>query len=80
MNAKRASLATVVMLAGAVTTAAQQPPPAQAANPAAGCTATPAQIEANKDVAMEFFRTTGADWVALRPELQATQPGLQEFR
>ena len=32
--------------------------------PAAGCTATPAQLEANKKVAMEFFRP-GADRVAL---------------
>ena len=32
--------------------------------PTAGCTATPAQLEANKKVAMEFFRP-GADRVAL---------------
>ena len=34
------------------------------ANPAPGCTATPAQLEANKKVAMEFFRP-GADRLAL---------------
>jgi len=65
MNSKRAWLLTVITLAGSVAITAQQRAPAQAANPAAGCTATPAQIEANKKVAMEFFRTTGADRVAL---------------
>ena len=35
----------------------QPPPPANAANPAQGCTATPAQLEANKKVAMQFFRS-----------------------
>lgn len=44
---------------------AQQPPPALQANPAPGCTATPAQLEANKKVVMEFFRTTGEARVAL---------------
>jgi predicted SnoaL-like aldol condensation-catalyzing enzyme len=38
---------------------------AQQANPAPGCTATAAQLEANKKVAMEFFRTTGDARVAL---------------
>jgi predicted SnoaL-like aldol condensation-catalyzing enzyme len=65
MNTKRASLVAVAMLAGSVAFTAQQPAPAQAANPAAGCTAPPAQLETNKRVAMEFFRTTGADRVAL---------------
>lgn len=37
---------------------------AQQANPAPGCTATPAQLEANKKVALEFFRP-GADRLAL---------------
>ena len=39
----------------------------QVVAPAAGCTATPAQLEANKKVAMEFFRPgiTGPDRVAL---------------
>ena len=45
---------------------AQAPaPPAQQANPAPGCTAPPAQLEANRKVAMEFFRAQGADRVAL---------------
>jgi len=35
------------------------------ANPAPGCSATPAQLEANKKVAMQFFLTMGADRVAL---------------
>ena len=40
---------------------AQQPAPA---NPASGCTATPAQMEANKKVAMAFF-APNADRVSL---------------
>src|SRR5438477_11147912 len=46
---------------------AQQPPspPANAANPAPGCTATPAQLAANKKVAMQFFRVQGDERVAL---------------
>ena len=35
------------------------------ANPTPGCSATPAQLEANKKVALAFFRTMGADRVAL---------------
>ena len=51
----------------ATTAVAQQPPaaPANAANPAPGCTATPAQLEANKKVAMQFFRVQGDERVAL---------------
>jgi predicted SnoaL-like aldol condensation-catalyzing enzyme len=41
------------------------PPPAVQANPAPGCTASPAQLEANKKVAMEFFRAAGEARVAL---------------
>jgi predicted SnoaL-like aldol condensation-catalyzing enzyme len=55
-------LAMALLLA--VPLVAQQPPAVQA-NPTAGCTATPAQLEANKKVAMEFFRTTGEARVAL---------------
>jgi predicted SnoaL-like aldol condensation-catalyzing enzyme len=58
--------AVVTTLLAVSTIAAQQPPPpANAANPAPGCTATPAQLEANKKVAMQFFRVTGDDRVAL---------------
>ena len=35
------------------------------ANPTPGCTATPAQLKANKKAVMEFFQTSGADRVAL---------------
>jgi len=43
------------------------PASAQVMFPTAGCTATPAQLEANKKVAMEFFRPgiSGAERVAL---------------
>src|SRR5215468_6941099 len=43
---------------------AQQPPAVQA-NATLGCSATPNQLEANKKVALEFFRTTGEARVAL---------------
>src|ERR1700722_5368390 len=43
---------------------AQQPAPVQA-NPAPGCSAAAAQLEANKRVALAFFPTRGADRVAL---------------
>jgi predicted SnoaL-like aldol condensation-catalyzing enzyme len=56
-------------LALAAPAAAQQAPAAAPTInfPAAGCTATPAQLEANKKVALEFFRPgiSGADRVAL---------------
>jgi len=44
---------------------APSPPPAVPANPSPGCTASLAQLEANKKVAMEFFRTNGEARVAL---------------
>jgi predicted SnoaL-like aldol condensation-catalyzing enzyme len=47
----------IVLLSGAAAFAQQ-------ANPTLGCTATPAQLEANKKVALEFFRP-GADRLAL---------------
>src|SRR2546422_4144797 len=56
----------VAALVAGIPAFAQQPaPPAQRANPAPGCTATPAQLEANKKVAMEFFRVTGQARAAL---------------
>jgi len=53
------------LAAGIVLMAA--PASAQVMFPEAGCSATPAQLEANKKVAMEFFRQgiTGAERVAL---------------
>src|SRR5882672_2672314 len=60
------TIAIAVMLSGAAAFAqAPAPPPSVQANPAPGCTATPAQLEANRKVAMEFFRAQGADRVAL---------------
>src|SRR5438105_7077908 len=55
----------IVLVFAATPLFAQAPAPAQQANPAPGCTATPAQLEANRKVAMEFFRAAGADRVAL---------------
>jgi predicted SnoaL-like aldol condensation-catalyzing enzyme len=66
MNIRTASLTTfAAAVVAALASAQQAPPPAQQANPTPGCTATPAQLEANKKVAMEFFRTTGEARVAL---------------
>src|SRR5271156_5323401 len=56
---------SVLSFACLATGAAVAQQPAVQANPTPGCTATPAQLEANRAVAMEFFRTTGADRVAL---------------
>ena len=64
MDRKRTLMVAVVVVAASAAGVAQQAVP-QAANPPAGCTATPAQLEANKKVAMEFFRTTGEARVAL---------------
>jgi predicted SnoaL-like aldol condensation-catalyzing enzyme len=58
---------SVGLVLGAVLAApllAQQPVPAAPPNPTP-CTATPAQIEANKKVAMQFFQVTGDARVAL---------------
>jgi predicted SnoaL-like aldol condensation-catalyzing enzyme len=52
-----------VTLAVSVTAFAQAP--AEQANPTPGCTATPAQLAANKKVAMDFFRLQGDERVAL---------------
>lgn len=58
---------------------AQQPPAVQA-NPAPGCTATAAQLEANKKVAMEF-RTTGEARVALAdPTYKQHNPAFKKAR
>jgi aspartate/tyrosine/aromatic aminotransferase len=59
------STIATVLIATSTMVAQQPPPPANAANPAPGCTATPSQLEANKKVAMQFFRLTGDDRVAL---------------
>src|SRR5215831_6596582 len=53
------------LIAAPVLGQAPSPPPAVQTNPAPGCTASAAQLEANKKVAMEFFRTTGEGRVAL---------------
>ena len=57
---------TLVLVLIAAPVFGQAPaPPAVQANPTPGCTASPAQLEANKKVAMEFFRATGEARVAL---------------
>ncbi len=48
---------------GAASAVAQQP--MAPANPAPGCSVTPAQLEANKKVALDFVRTRGPARVAL---------------
>ena len=79
MNTTRAWLLAAAALAGPAVAGAQQPAPAQAANPAPGCTATSAQIEANKKVAMEFFRTAGAERVALAdPSYKQLNPAFKK--
>jgi len=58
------SIALVVLVPIASPVFAQQPPTAPA-NPTPGCTAAPAQLEANKKVAMQFFQVAGDERVAL---------------
>jgi predicted SnoaL-like aldol condensation-catalyzing enzyme len=65
MNLKNAPVAGFAIALLAAASALAQQPPAMPANPTPGCASTPAQLEANKKVAMEFFRTRGADRVAL---------------
>ena len=65
MNLKNASLTGFAVVLLGAASAMAQPQPAVQANPTPGCAATPAQLEANKKVALEFFRTMGADRVAL---------------
>jgi predicted SnoaL-like aldol condensation-catalyzing enzyme len=61
-TAKKWLIGCALALLGSAVAMAQQP--AVQANPTPGCTATPAQLEANKKVALEFFRP-GADRLAL---------------
>jgi len=61
---KRITL-VLVFIAAPVFGQAPAPPPAVQANPTPGCTASAAQLEANKKVAMDFFRTAGEARVAL---------------
>src|SRR5207244_11050932 len=56
-------IASVSILLSGATAFAQQAAGTQM-NPTPGCSATPAQLEANKKAALEFFRP-GADRVAL---------------
>ena len=64
MSAKTIVVGTMGLALLVIRALAQQPAPA-VANPTPGCSATPAQLEANKKVAAEFFRATGAERVAL---------------
>jgi predicted SnoaL-like aldol condensation-catalyzing enzyme len=78
MNWQPASVLFVMAIGASTAAAAQQVPP-QAANPAAGCSATAAQLEANKKVAIQFFRTTGAERVALAdPSYQQHNPAFKK--
>jgi predicted SnoaL-like aldol condensation-catalyzing enzyme len=65
MNKNNVWLIGLALALLAADTASAQPPTAMQANPTPGCTATPAQLAANKKVVAEFFRTRGADRVAL---------------
>jgi len=65
MNFKKSFLIGISSGLLGVASAMAQPAVREQANPAPGCSVTPAQLEANKKVAMAFFRTQGADRVAL---------------
>ena len=55
---------SLTLLLSAVAAAQDRTPPLQA-NPNPGCSASPAELEANKKVAMDFFRASGEGRVAL---------------
>jgi predicted SnoaL-like aldol condensation-catalyzing enzyme len=62
---KRAWALLALPVAVTLAFARQAPAPLVQANPTPGCTATPAQLEANKKVALMFFQTQGDARVAL---------------
>lgn len=57
--------AFAVTLLPSATVPAQDSTPAVPANPTLGCSASPAELEANKKLAMDFFRDSGEARVAL---------------
>jgi predicted SnoaL-like aldol condensation-catalyzing enzyme len=59
------ALAFALFHAPVATAQGQAPAPMVQANPTPGCTATAAQLEANRKVVIAFFQTTGAARVAL---------------
>jgi predicted SnoaL-like aldol condensation-catalyzing enzyme len=66
LSLRRLSVSTALGMALTVPAwVCAQPPAAKPANPTPGCHATPAQLAANKKVAMDFFITQGAERVAL---------------
>lgn len=65
MDMKCVSLVGFVLAAAVSAFAQQAPPPSRQASPTPGCTATAAELEANRTLVMSFFRTAGAARVAL---------------
>jgi len=69
--------ASALALMGIVAATAQQPPawPAEPAIPTPGCSVSKKQLEANRKLAMDFFRAQGAARVALAdPSYQQHNP------
>ncbi len=64
---KSSLIGFALALCGADGAIAQQAPLVPA-NPTPGCTATQAQLEANKKLVLSFFTSQGADRVALADE------------
>ena len=60
-------LGIALLVVGAPLALAQAPPPAAPvqANPKPGCTVSAKELEANRQLAMKFFATRGADRIAL---------------
>lgn len=65
MHPKKTFWMTIAVALLGMSSATAQQPPAVQANPTPGCKATAKQLEANKKVVMEFFRTRGEARVAL---------------
>ena len=58
-------LGVVATMAASHLLAQQPPPPARQSNPTPGCKVSAAELEVNRKVAMDFFRTSGEARVAL---------------
>ena len=63
-GSKLTTALALLLLPSFATMAQDLTPPAQA-NPAPGCKASPVEVEANRKVAMDFFRVSGEARVAL---------------
>lgn len=77
MNMKHELVAGLAIALFAASSAMAQQAPVQA-NPAPGCTATPAQVEANKNVAIEFFTGSVNRHTLIDPTYKQNNPAIKK--